>query len=172
MIRSTILILSLLVAGHTATQAQEAVRLDELEWRRGVYLERPSFEPYTGPVIAMWDAETVRERGRMVDGRWDGVREIFYQDGRLAVRETYRDGVLHGPFEAYFRTGSPSARGTYVDGELHGPYESFWLREPAERGTWAHGEECGEWMHYFPTSSYGLRVERIVEYPPCPLESN
>ncbi len=169
MTRSVALLLGALTCAHSGVLAQSPANLDLLELRRGVYLERPSFEPFSGPVVSRWNADNVRERGSLLNGRWDGVREIFYFDGQLAVRETYSEGVLHGPFESYFRQGSPSDKGTYENGLLEGPYEAYWLRQLAERGTWTEGRECGEWVRYFPTNAYGLRVESTVTYSPCPI---
>jgi len=164
------IVLGLLAAGHLAAHAQQPMDLDRLEERRGVYLQRPSFEPYTGPVLAQWEDGTVRVRGTLKNGRWDGVRESYYQLGTLKARETYTNGVLNGPFEAYFKMGSPSDKGTYVDGRLDGPYESYWLRQPAERGTFTGGRMCGHWIRYYPQSSYGLRVESTEDYPACPAQ--
>jgi len=162
------IILGLLALIHAPLHAQEPMNLDQLENRRGVYLQRPAFEPYTGPVIAYWEDGTLRERGTLVNGRWDGVRESYYQLGTLKARETYANGVLNGPFESYFKRGAPSDKGTYEDGRLEGHYESFWLRQPAEVGTFSQGRMCGTWTRYFPQSSYGLRVESTESYPPCP----
>lgn len=166
--RITLMVLGLLAGSLLTVDAQEPMNLDELENRRGVYLQRPSFEPYTGPVIARWEDGRVRTRGTLVDGRWDGVRESYYALGTLKARETFRNGVLHGPFEAYFRKGAPSDRGAYVNGRLDGPYESFWLRQPAEVGAFDEGRMCGEWVRYYPQSSYGLRVESTATFEPCP----
>jgi len=166
--KATLIILGLLAGTHAALQAQQPMDLDQLEARRGVYLQRPDFEPYTGPVLATWDDGAIRERGTLLNGRWDGTRESFYQLGSLKAQEHYTEGVLHGPFEAYFKMGEPSDRGTYVDGRLDGPYESFWLRQKAEDGTFAAGRMCGEWVRYYPQSSYGLRVESMATYPECP----
>jgi hypothetical protein len=167
----TLMLLGSLAVAASALQAQQPMDLDELEERRGVYLQRPAFEPYTGPVIARWESGTVRERGTLANGRWDGVRESYYQLGTLKARENYSNGVLNGPFEAYFKKGAPSDRGTYVDGRLDGPYESFWLRQKAEDGAFAAGRMCGEWTRYYPRSSYGLRIESSASYPPCPSGS-
>lgn len=166
--RVTMVLLGLLAAAQVALHAQEPMNLDELENRRGVYLEPPTFEPYSGRVVAYWDDGGPRVRGTLVNGRWDGVRESYYQLGTLKARETFREGVLHGPFEAYFKKGAPSDKGTYVNGRLDGPYESFWLRQPAEVGEFDNGRMCGEWTRYYPRSSYGLRVESTATYPPCP----
>jgi hypothetical protein len=169
--RVTLILLGLLAGANATLQAQQPMDLDVLEARRGVYLQRPNFEPYTGLVLATWDDGRVRERGTLVNGRWDGVRESFYQLGTLKVQESYTNGVLHGPFEAYFKKGSPSDRGTYVEGRLDGPYESFWIRQKAEDGTFASGRMCGEWTRYYPQSSYGLRVESTATYAECPAGS-
>ena len=166
--RAALTVLGLLATAHSALHAQEPMDLDQLEERRGVYLQRPAFEPYSGPVRATWGDGKVRVRGTLTNGRWDGVREAYYKLGTLKDRETYSSGVLHGPFEAYFKKGTPSDTGTYVDGRLDGPYESFWTRQPAERGAFSQGRMCGEWVRYFPQSSYGLRVESTASYPACP----
>jgi len=168
--KTTFMLLALLAVVQAPLHAQEPMDLDDLENRRGVYLQRPSFEPYTGPVVAYWEDGSIRERGRLVDGRWDGVRESFYALGTLKARETYSDGVLDGPFEAYFKRGAPSDKGTYENGRLDGPYESFWLRQPSEVGAFDSGRMCGHWVRYFPRSSYGLRVESTADYAPCPAQ--
>lgn len=164
------MLLGLLATTHIALYAQEPMDLDQLENRRGVYLQRPTFEPFTGPVIARYDDGGVRIRGTLVEGRWDGVREAYYALGTLKAREVFSNGVLDGPFEAYFKKGAPSDKGTYVNGRLDGPYESYWLRQPAEVGTFDHGRMCGHWVRYYPISSYGLRVESTADYDPCPAE--
>ena len=146
------------ITGATPAAAQEAMDLDRLIERRGVYLEPGTLEPYSGPVARMWTADVVRERGTLAEGRWTGVHEWFHQNGRLSGRETWQDGVLHGPAEMYFKSGVLSVRENYTDGELDGPYESYWTRGAlAERGAWRSGRPCGEW------TSFG----RSVVFPSC-----
>lgn len=138
--------------------AQEAMDLGRLIERGGVYLEPGTLEPYSGPVVRMWTAGVVRERGTLAEGRWTGVHEWFHQNGRLSGRETYEDGVLHGPAEMYFKSGLLSVRESYTDGELDGAYESYWTRGAlAERGAWRSGRPCGEW------TTFG----RSVVFPSC-----
>lgn len=186
--RTALLLLWLLAGLQTPVEAQQAVELGDLVERRGVYLDPETLGAYSGSVVEFWDAATVRVQGALKDGRWDGLRESYYMDGRLEVRETYRAGVLHGPFESYFRSGAPSDRGTYVDGRLEGVYEAFWSRTQGdihaahqgehgdggnagdlmERGTWSNGEPCGDWYRFLPRNSQGLRTGETVPYPPCP----
>ena len=160
--RFGLLVVTAVIAGSAASTshaaAQEAMDLDLLIERGGVYLEPGTLQPHTGPVVRMWMADVVRERGTLAEGRWTGVHEWFHVNGRLSGRETYRDGVLHGPAEMYFKSGLLSVRENYTDGELDGPYESYWTRGAlAERGIWRSGRPCGEW------TSFG----RAVVFPSC-----
>lgn len=187
MTRTALLLLGLALGVQPTLSAQAPMNLDLLVDRRGVYLHPETLEAYTGPVVALWDSVNVREHGTLRNGRWDGVREMFFSDGQLELRETYESGVLDGPFESYFRTGSPSDKGTYRDGLLEGAYEAYWSRtqgdihaahvghsmegpmgDPAERGMWSRGQPCGEWYRFLPTSSRGNRAGFTVNYGPCP----
>jgi hypothetical protein len=181
-----LLLCGLLAAGPTVLFAQQPTRLETLVERRGVYLNAQTLEPHNGPVVGMWNDTLVRERGTLVNGRWNGVRETYYFEGQLELRETYRNGVLHGPFEGWFREGELSDKGTYHEGLLEGPYESFWSRalannvlphpggssriggELAERGAYSAGEPCGEWYRWVPLDGGGMRGLEPLVYPPCP----
>ena len=136
-------------AGAVPATTQEAIDLDRLIERAGVYLEPGALEPYSGPAVRMWMPGVVREQGILADGRWTGVHEWFHRNGRLSGRETWQDGILHGPAEMYFKSGVLSVRENYANGQLDGPYESYWTRGAlAERGTWRAGRPCGEWTSF------------------------
>jgi hypothetical protein len=140
--KTTVLMLALLVVAPATLAAQASMNLEQLVDRRGVFLHAQTLEAYSGPVLATWDGTAVRLRGTLQNGRWQGVRESFYLDGQLEVRETYRSGVLHGPFESYFRTGRPSDKGTYQDGALEGAYEAYWSRSQGDLHA-AHSNAAG-----------------------------
>jgi hypothetical protein len=153
------LALALTLVGPTLASAQTPMNLEELVQRRGLYLHPETFEPYSGPVISMWDEDIVREQGTLVNGHWDGVHEWYHFNGQLSTRETWENGRLNGPSTSYFRHGGPSVVENYKEGQLDGPYEAYWsFRGLAERGHWSEGEPCGEWL------SFG----RTIIYPPCP----
>jgi hypothetical protein len=184
--RRLLLLCGLAFGGAATLSAQQPTRLEQLIERRGVYLDARTLEPHSGPVVAMWNDTLVRERGTLLNGRWDGVRETYYYEGQLELRETYRNGVLNGPFEGWFREGELSDKGTYREGLLEGPYESFWSRamannvlphpggtsvrggETAERGVYSGGTPCGEWYRWVPMDGGGMRGLEPIIYPPCP----
>ena len=122
------LALGLTVVGQVGLYAQAAMNLDDLVRRGDSYLHPQTFAPYTGPVAGMWASQTFRERGTLVNGRWDGLHEWYHENGRLSLKEIYADGVLDGPSEVDFKSGQLSVKETYKDGQLDGPYESYWAR--------------------------------------------
>lgn len=151
-------VVATLVLSVGPVSAQEATDLDRLTLRGDVWVNPETSEPHSGPVIDMWSNGNLRERGVLVEGRWNGAHEWFHFNGLLATKETYVDGKLHGPSETYFKNGNLSLREMYVDGKLDGAYEAYWARgRLAERGRWRGGERCGEW------ESFG----RTVVYPGC-----
>ena len=161
--KTAFLVVGLTVIGQVGLHAQAGMDLDDLVRRGDSYLDPQTFAPYTGLVVGRWASQTVRERGTLVAGKWDGLHEWYHENGRLSVRETYDDGQLDGPSEAYFKSGQLSVKETYKNGQLEGPYESYWARgRLAERGSWTSGRECGEWI------SFG----RSTVYSPCPTSNH
>ena len=162
MSRAAWLVLGLMTVGGAYVSAQAPMDLDDLV-RRGdlydVYLHPETFEPYDGAVEATWVLTgTLRERGTLVEGKWDGLHEWYHLNGQLSTRETYLDGQLNGLSEAYFKSGQLSVVENYDNGRLDGPYEAYWVRGMlAEKGNWSAGEQCGEWL------SFG----RTTMHPPC-----
>ena len=159
--RNTLLLVGLAcsLVAPGAARTQEPTDLGTLVRRDGVYLDPRALEPFDGAVQSVWE-ETgfIREKGTLVDGRWDGVHEWFHVNGELSTRETWAGGRLDGPSRSYFKNGTLSVSETYENGRLDGPYEAYWTRGwLAEKGTWEDGEPCGEWL------SFG----RNVTYPPC-----
>lgn len=153
--RSILLLATLLALAPPPLLAQSETNLDSLARRDGVYVHPRTLEPFTGPVVRMWETGTVAMRGTLEEGRWQGVRESFYLSGRLSARETFRAGLLHGPAEAYFKSGQLSARENYTNGRLDGAYESYWVRGAvAEQGRWSNGRPCGEWTSFGDTITY------------------
>ena len=156
---AAILVIGLMAVAATSLGAQAPADLDGLVRRGNVYLDPATGDPYSGPVVRMFDSQRVRERGTMLNGTWDGERESFHLNGFVSLRETFRDGQLNGPAEAYFKSGQLSAKEMYRDGRLDGPYESYWSRGwVAEQGSWSGGEQCGEWV------TFG----RSLVFPMCP----
>jgi len=151
--------------------------LEELVWQgddyrfRGVYLDRETVRPYSGPVFDFFPDDTTRFRtiGSLKDGKWDGLYEDYWANGQLWEKGTYKDGekdglwesyhengqleerVTHkdevpdGPTEGYYDNGQLRTKGTYRDGELDGLVENYY----------ENGQLQAKTSHFYPDSTEG-----------------
>ena len=57
--------------------------------------------------MSIKDERTYHEDGKLMritnlkDGIKDGLEKIYYQNGKLEIKRTYKDGKLEGPLESY-----------------------------------------------------------------------
>jgi hypothetical protein len=54
--------------------------------------------------------------------RRDGPARTFYEDGRVWIEESYRDGKLDGRFVEYHRSGAKAREGAYAVGRKTGAW--------------------------------------------------
>ena len=151
--RSLLLTLALIAVVPVAIEAQQTIDLSELiaEGRpapmfgEGLYLDPRTLEPYTGPVVELHESrETVKTRGTLKDGKWDGPYLEYYEDGSLKRDFTLQDGVRHGLYAYYYNDGIPVSKGM-----LH------------------MGVMCGEWTEFNFGRDHGDEQTRTVTYRPC-----
>ena len=81
--------------------APSEVPYDKLSARNGITYEINSQIPFTG------------------------VATVYYENGQLQHKGTFKNGETHGLAEAYHENGQLEARGTYKDGEAHGLVERY-----------------------------------------------
>jgi len=75
------------------------------------------------------------------DGKWDGLREEFHEDGQLRGRENWIDGKIEGLSE-FYRNGQVWWRRNYRDGKEDGLFEAFDEAGNLTRTeTWENGEQ-------------------------------
>ena len=53
----------------------------------------------------------------MVDGKEEGIHEVFYENGQLQVKEIFLNGKREGLFEMYFKNGRKKLRCFYINDE-------------------------------------------------------
>jgi antitoxin component YwqK of YwqJK toxin-antitoxin module len=62
---------------------------------------------------------------RLPAQRADGPSELYYENGQLWRKVTYKDGELNGLWEDYYENGQLWEKGTYKDGERDGIWEFY-----------------------------------------------
>jgi len=93
------------------------------------------------------------------DGKLNGVREVYGPNGKLRLREHYKDDLLNGTYEEY-ADGEVVTKGEYVDGKREGEWLESIGYSPYQtsRGNYDNGVKVGEWRSYSP-EGYLRRIE-------------
>ncbi|HEX8562242.1 MAG TPA: toxin-antitoxin system YwqK family antitoxin [Flavobacterium sp.] len=95
------------------------------------------------------NSDVVMTREFYKDGKLDGVRSVYFPDGKIAEETHYKNGLKHGPYKNYTTTGVALEEVTYVNGEIDGVGI---YRDPngaiASKGPYVNGLKKGVWEFY------------------------
>ncbi|WP_452220244.1 toxin-antitoxin system YwqK family antitoxin [Lacinutrix salivirga] len=83
------------------------------------------------------------------NGKLDGERLVYYENGQVAEKEFYANGVLEGKAHWYQRDGKLIRLLTYKNGILDGPFKSYDLKgELLIQGQYRNDGKHGIWKYY------------------------
>lgn len=79
-------------------------------------------------------------------GKLEGVRSVYYMDGKIAEETTYKNGVKDGPYKKYAENGMVLEEATFKNGQYHGRaiYRDIKGKILAE-GEFKEGAKNGMW---------------------------
>lgn len=91
------------------------------------------------------------ERGMLEQEIPHGVRELYYPDGTVKIRERYKNGQLDDLYEYFFPNGNIELKGYYINGAMSGQWRKYLSSgELLEEVTMANNEEMGPFTEYHP----------------------
>lgn len=100
------------------------------------------------------DGEILFEQSNYLDGKLNGERVLYYQNGSPEIMEYYHDGVLSDTLKVFYPSGNIKRKVFYSSGELKGIlsgyYEDGTLKETV---TFSNNEENGPFVEYFPNGN-------------------
>ena len=139
----------------------------------GLYYQPGMGEFYNGEFDHTIDGE--RRKGRIVNGRLEGLFTVWYLSGIKKVEWTYVNGVYHGRAQSWFdgglaRTDLQFDRGRLVNGTTFKPDGSRASQLDNGTGTllayYANGQ-----LHWEKTYQEGKRVGQRIYFPDGSLKS-
>jgi len=99
-------------------------------------------------------------------GYRDGLWEVYYSNGQLASKGSYRNGIREGLFESFYENGQVKAKISYRDGLIEGSSESFYSNgKPSSKGMCLGNHLHGNWETYFPNGKLESRATFENGYP-------
>lgn len=122
------------------------------------YQADPKSEKHEGPYTIRDSTGTLLEQGVYRGGALEGIRELYYPDGTVKVRERYRSGEMVDLYEYFRPDGSVELRGYYINGVMYGIWRKY---DPAgklaEEVLMAGNEERGPFREYYPDGTLKAR---------------
>jgi antitoxin component YwqK of YwqJK toxin-antitoxin module len=111
----------------------------------------PETGAHHGPYTKTDSAGTLLEKGMLNQGQPEGLRELYYPDGKVKVRERYKAGKLDDLYEYYYPEGKIELKGYYIDGAMYGRWVKY-TRDGHlfEEVTMINNEEMGPFREYHP----------------------
>ncbi len=95
------------------------------------------------------NSPTVMTRENYKKGKLDGLRSVYFPNGKIAEEIQYKNGVRHGPYKKYTPTGIVLEETTYKNGEMDG---NAIFRSAdgkiASEGKFVNGLKKGIWKFY------------------------
>ena len=99
------------------------------------------------------------ERYRVVNGRLEGARVIYYPSGRVDREMTYRAGQPDGWFKAYDKKGRLEREISYVEGVLDGPWVFYDHGAKAIQAAFRNGKLEGRYAAFYPTGALHVQAQ-------------
>jgi antitoxin component YwqK of YwqJK toxin-antitoxin module len=154
MIRSFnwIVFLSLILIG--CSKVKSVVETDPDLGYVSTFLVDKETGQYHGPYTKTDSAGLLMEKGIYFQGQPNGIRELYYPDGKVKVRERYKSGKLDDLYEYFFPEGNIELKGYYIDGAMYGQWRKY-TRDGQlfEQVTMINNEEMGPFKEYHPNGT-------------------
>jgi uncharacterized protein len=106
----------------------------------------------------------VEQKGRFLNGRFDGEWIWYYDTGEIWREETYFNGSEDGYAVEYSRSGDIIAAGNYINGEKDGEWIHV-VGDHKEVGEYISGLREGKWIYYYEDGSKKFEGNYISGLP-------
>jgi|SRR5687767_1758128 len=144
------LILTAFICSCKKDSLSSKVELDPFTGFEYTYSILPNDTINHGPYFKKDSMGILLEKGNYENGELHGVREIYFPDGKVKVRERYNNGTITDLYEYFFPNGKHELKGYYVDGAMYGPWKKYDDQgNLIEVVTMIDNEEMGPFSEYY-----------------------
>ena len=85
-----------------------------------------SDSPYSGKFIDYYYSGKERGEGLFKDGKLEGGRKKYYQNGNVLFERYYQDGLENDSDKEYYEDGSLNQKGIFINGKEQGVWEWYY----------------------------------------------
>ncbi|NCU06042.1 MAG: tetratricopeptide repeat protein [Chitinophagaceae bacterium] len=115
--------------------------------------------PYTGKFIDYYYSGRKQGDGTFLNGKVEGLRRMYHQNGQLSLERNYSAGIEHGLEKEYYEDGTLKQKGEFVNGIEEGIWQMYFPNgQVKQQSTLRAGNIEGETIVYYSTGKV-LAVE-------------
>jgi antitoxin component YwqK of YwqJK toxin-antitoxin module len=144
----------MLIACNSEKDFKIKVYHEETDKIKEVQYYRKSDSLANGLWQSFYPNGNLMEERLYVNGKLNGVRLLYNEDGILEIEEHYENDQFNGLYIAYFNTGGIRVRGQYKNNQMTGEwcyfYENGTIKELV---TFENNMENGPFKEYYPNGS-------------------
>ncbi|MEP6796298.1 MAG: hypothetical protein ABJB16_18365 [Saprospiraceae bacterium] len=130
------------------------VEVDPYSGFKTTYALNPKDQSYQGPYTKVDSSGVLLEKGVYEAGQLQGIRELYFPDGKVKVRERYSKGQMTDLYEYFFPNGQLQLQGDYVDGAMYGVWRKYnEAGKLLEEVMMVQNEEMGPFTEYYPNGT-------------------
>ena len=95
------------------------------------------------------DQGNLIELAHYSNGKLNGKRTLYYENGQIEIEEEYAKDVMAGPYKVYHKNGALDIEASYIKGQMQGVLKKYSdQNQLIEEVTFVDGEENGVFKEY------------------------
>ncbi|MBC7439015.1 MAG: hypothetical protein H7250_03395 [Flavobacterium sp.] len=116
-------------------------------------------EIYNGKFIDYYYSGRIQGDGILKNGKLEGMRKMYYQNGKISVERNYTNSISDGLEKEFYEDGTLKQKGIFVNGKEDGDWEMYFPNgQTKQRTNFKNGIVEGESTVYYSTGKI-LSVE-------------
>lgn len=109
-------------------------------------------EIYSGKFIDYYYSGRIQGEGTMKNGKLEGLRKMYFQNGKISVERYYTNAIPNGSEKEYYEDGSLKQKGEFVSGKEDGIWEAYFPNgQPKQQTNFKMGILEGKSTKYYST---------------------
>ena len=122
----------------------------QMERKNGVWYFNN--EIYNGKFIDYYYSGRIQGEGTLINGKLDGLRKMYFQNGNLSVERYYTNSISNGFEKEYYEDGTLKQKGILINGLEDGVWETYFPNGQVKRkANFKNGKIEGENINYYST---------------------
>lgn len=114
---------------------------------------------YDGKFIDYYYSGKKQGEGTLKNGKVDGIRKMYFQNGTLSNELHYSNSIPNGLDKAYYEDGSLKQKGEFVNGKEEGIWESYFPNGQVKlQNNYKNGEVYGTAIKYYSNGKIREKV--------------